>query len=472
MARVLIIGSLEAELGQAARIAVARGARLTVAEGAAAGLARLRAEGADLVLCDVTHDVGWLIACLAEERIACPVIACGRTTDADAAVRAIRAGAKEFLPLPPDAELIAAMLLTVAGEADKPVVQDPSMVSLLDRATQIARADASVLITGESGTGKEVLARHMHAASRRANGPFVALNCAALPEALLESELFGHEKGAFSGAVAARKGKFEQANGGTLLLDEIGEMDPRLQAKILRAIQEREIDRLGSAAPIRIDVRILAATHRDLQVEVANGRFREDLYFRLAVVRLRIPALRERLADILPLARYFAVRYAQANGLPHRLLTSEAEAMLLHHPWPGNVRELENAIHRAVLLAEGSTIGPDAIELMTPASVAAMAAPITAAMPETAPPPMPQAPAAMQAAASRSASGMVGRRMEEVEQELILETLSHCLGNRTRAAEMLGISIRTLRNKLHEYRAAGVSVPPIPGQMPATAVAD
>jgi len=472
MARVLIFGSLEAELGQAARFAVARGARLTVAEGAAAGLAKLRADGADLVLCDVTHDVGWLIACLAEERIACPVIACGRPNDAEAAVRAIRAGAKEFLPLPPDAELIAAMLQTVAGEADKPVVQDPSMVTLLERATQIARADASVLITGESGTGKEVLARHMHAASRRANGPFVALNCAALPEALLESELFGHEKGAFSGAVTARKGKFEQANGGTLLLDEIGEMDPRLQAKILRAIQEREIDRLGGGAPIRIDVRILAATHRDLQVEVAKGRFREDLYFRLAVVRLRIPALRERLADIPPLARYFAERYAQANGLPHRLLTPEAEAMLLHHPWPGNVRELENAIHRAVLLAEGSTIGPDAIELMTPASVAAMAAPITAAMSEVAPPPMPQAPAAMSAAASRSSSGMVGRRMEEVEQELILETLSHCLGNRTRAAEMLGISIRTLRNKLHEYRAAGVSVPPIPGQMPASAAVD
>jgi DNA-binding NtrC family response regulator len=472
MARVLIIGSLEAELGQAARIAVARGARLTVAEGAAAGLAKLRADGADLVLCDVTHDVGWLISCLAEERIACPVIACGRPNDAEAAVRAIRAGAKEFLPLPPDAELIAAMLQTVAGEADKPVVKDPSMVALLDRATQIARADASVLIAGESGTGKEVLARHMHATSRRAHGPFVALNCAALPEALLESELFGHEKGAFSGAVAARKGKFEQANGGTLLLDEIGEMDPRLQAKILRAIQEREIDRLGGGAPIRVDVRILAATHRDLQAEVAKGRFREDLYFRLAVVRLRIPSLRERPADILPLARYFADRYAQANGLPFRPLSPEAEGMLLRHPWPGNVRELENAIHRAVLLAEGSAIGTDAVELMTPTSVAAMAAPITAAMPEAAPQMAPQAQPIMSVGASRGASALVGRRMEEVERELILETLSHCLGNRTRSAEMLGISIRTLRNKLHEYRAAGVAVPPIPGQMPAAATAD
>ena len=473
MARVLIIGSLEAELGQAARIAVARGARLSVAEGAAAGLAKLRADGSDLVLCDVTHDVGWLISCLAEERIACPVIACGRPNDAEAAVRAIRAGAKEFLPLPPDAELIAAMLQTVAGEAEKPIVKDPSMVTLLERASQIARADASVLITGESGTGKEVLARHMHAASRRANGPFVALNCAALPEALLESELFGHEKGAFSGAIAARKGKFEQANGGTLLLDEIGEMDPRLQAKILRAIQEREIDRLGGTSPIRVDVRILAATHRDLQVEVANGRFREDLYFRLAVVRLRIPPLRERPADILPLAGYFAERYAQANGLPKRPLSPEAEAMLLRHPWPGNVRELENAIHRAVLLATGSTIALDAIELMEPALMPAT--PVPAVVAETISPPLPDpiVPGlAPKATPARAVTPLVGRRMEEVERELILETLSHCLGNRTRAAEMLGISIRTLRNKLHEYRAAGVPVPPIPGQMPASAAVD
>ncbi|NMJ41891.1 sigma-54-dependent Fis family transcriptional regulator [Roseomonas sp. JC162] len=458
MARILIIGSLEAELGAAARIAVARGARLAAAEGVAAGIERLRAQGADLVLCDVVHDVGWLVAQLAEERIACPVVACGRPDDAEAAVRAIRAGAKDFLPLPPEADLIAAMLQAVAADPDRPVVQDAAMTGLLARAEQVARADASVLITGESGTGKEVLARHIHAASRRARGTFVALNCAALPEALLESELFGHEKGAFSGAVAARKGKFEQAEGGTLLLDEIGEMDPRLQAKILRAIQEREIDRLGGAAPVKVDVRILAATHRDLATEVARGRFREDLYFRLAVVRLRIPALRERQGDILPLARHFARRYARANGLPERGLSPEAERVLVAHAWPGNVRELENTLHRAVLLAEGHAIGAEAIDLL-----------------ETAPPPTPE-PVAINAvpvavAPPPPVAALVGRRVEEVERDLIIETLSHCLGNRTRAAEMLGISIRTLRNKLHEYRAAGVSVPPVPGQPPYGAVA-
>ncbi len=450
MARILIIGSLAAELGIAARIATARGAKLTVAEGAAAGLARLRSDGADLVLCDVVHDVAWLIEQMTAERIACPVVACGRPDDADGAVRAIRAGAKDFLPLPPDPDLIAAMLQAVAGEPDKPVVRDPGMGLLLARAEQVARAEASVLIMGESGTGKEVLARHIHAASRRTRGPFVALNCAALPEALLESELFGHEKGAFSGAVASRRGKFEQAEGGTLLLDEIGEMDPRLQAKILRAIQEREIDRLGGNAPVKIDVRILAATHRDLATEVAHGRFREDLYFRLAVVRLRIPPLRERPDDILPLARHFAERYARANGLPPRGLAPAAEALLMAHPWPGNVRELENTLHRAVLLAEGTGIGPEAIDLLEHRGLITADAPVAVA-PAVRPQPV---------------TALVGRRMEEVERDLILETLSHCLGNRTRAAEMLGISIRTLRNKLHEYRAAGSAVPPVPGQAP------
>jgi DNA-binding NtrC family response regulator len=417
-----------------------------------AGLEVLRAQGADLVFCDIAHDVAWLVQTLLEERIATPVIACGRTQDAEAALRAIRAGAKDFLPLPPDAELIAAMLAAVAGHDDAPVVQDGQMRALLERAAQVARSEASVLITGESGTGKEVMARHIHAASRRARGPFVALNVAALPESLLESELFGHEKGAFSGAVAARRGKFEQADRGTILLDEIGEMQPHLQAKLLRAIQEREVDRLGGAAPVKIDVRILAATHRDLAAEVRAGRFREDLYFRLNVVTLRIPPLRERQADILPLAEHFAHRYAQVNGLPQRGLSPAAQSLLLGHPWPGNVRELENALHRAVLLAEGREIGPDAIELLAAAPFQAVAEAMVVV------------PAAQRPLTSPVAA-LVGRKMEEVERDLILETLGRCLGNRTRAAEILGISIRTLRNKLHEYRGQGVAVPPAASQL-------
>jgi len=449
--RLLILGSLAGELGQAARLAAARGAALAQAEGVTGALAQLRGAGADLVLADVAHDLPWLLERLAEERIATPLVACGRNADAEAVLRAIRAGAREFLPLPPDADLIAAMLQAVAAAPDAPVFRDPAMAALMARAEQLARAEASVLVTGESGTGKEVLARHIHAHSRRARGPFVALNCAALPETLLESELFGHEKGAFSGAVAARRGRFEQAEGGTLLLDEIGEMDLRLQAKLLRVIQEREVDRLGGTGPVRVDVRILAATNRDLPSEVRAGRFREDLFFRLNVVQLHIPPLRARPGDILPLATHFAERYADANGLPRRALSPTAAARLMGHAWPGNVRELENAIHRAVLLAHGPEIGPDSIELLAPP-------------PEAAP-----TDATAQAAPAHAAlpiAALVGRRMDEVERELILETLGRCLGNRTRAAEILGISIRTLRNKLAEYRGQGVAVPPAPGQMP------
>ena len=448
MTRLLIIGSLGGELGQAARIASARGAQLAQVEGVTAGLERLRGAGADLILADAAHDLPWLLERLAEERIATPLIACGRNADAEAVLRAIRAGAREFLPLPPEAELIAAMLEAVTAAHDAPICRDAGMRALLARAEQLARAEASVLITGESGTGKEVLARHIHAASKRARGPFVALNCAALPEALMESELFGHERGAFSGAVAARRGKFEQAERGTLLLDEIGEMELRLQSKLLRAIQEREVDKLGGTHPVKIDVRILAATNRDLQAEVRAGRFREDLYFRLNVVQLRIPPLRERSEDILPLAEYFCERYSAANGLPERRLAPATTSRLMAHPWPGNVRELENAMHRAVLLATGRDIGLDAIELGPVEEVAA---------PEAAKP---------AAAAWHPIGALVGRRMEEVERELILETLGRCLGNRTRAAEILGISIRTLRNKLAEYRGLGVHVPLAPGQMP------
>ena len=433
--QVLIIGSLGGELGQAGRIAASRGAKLQHADDDRAALARLRMDAkVDLVLVELPHDVGALVRAIAAERIQVPVVACGTDAGAPAAVRAIQDGAREFLPLPPDPDLIAAILEAASGESHALVARDPAMLAAVRRAEQVAGAEASILITGESGTGKEVLARHIHRRSRRAAGPFVALNCAAIPENLLESEMFGHERGAFSGAVARRAGKFESADGGTILLDEISEMDVRLQAKLLRVIQEREIDRLGGTAPVRVNVRILATSNRDLPAEVAAGRFREDLYFRLNVVSLRLPPLRERPGDIGALADHYARRYAELNGVPYRPLARAAHQRLLTHGWRGNVRELENAVHRAVLLATGDEIGPDAIELApggtTPKSAGA------------------------------GVSGLVGRTMDEVERELILETLGHTLGNRTHAAVILGISIRALRNKLRDYAQSGLAVTP------------
>src|SRR5579884_1509243 len=319
--RVFIVGSLAGELGQAAQHALARGAAIEQADDPASALVRLRADArVDLVLCDVAFDIGAFVRALAQERIATPIVACGVGTDPATAARAIREGAREFLPLPPDPDLIAALLEAATAESHHLIARDPVMLATVRRAEQIADSEASVLIVGESGTGKEVLARHIHRRSRRANGPFVALNCAAIPETLLESELFGHEKGAFSGAAARRIGKFEAADGGTLLLDEVSEMDVRLQAKLLRVIQEREIDRLGGSGPVRVNVRILATTNRDLPAEVAAGRFREDLYFRLNVIALRIPPLRDRPGDIAALAAHFARRYADVNGLPVRKL--------------------------------------------------------------------------------------------------------------------------------------------------------
>jgi two-component system response regulator FlrC len=434
--RVMIIGSLAGELGKAARIAIAHGAKLDQADDADTALARLRSDGRfDLVLCELTHNVGAVVRALAAERMAVPVVACGTGDDAEAAAQAIRDGAREFLPLPPDPELIAAILEAAAGESHAMVVRDPAMQATVRRAEQVAGSEASVLITGESGTGKEVLARHIHRRSRRAGGPFIALNCAAIPDNLLESELFGHEKGAFSGAVARRVGKFEAADGGTLLLDEVSEMDVRLQAKLLRALQEREIDRLGGSAPVRVNVRILATSNRDLPAEVQRGAFREDLYFRLNVVSLRIPPLRERPGDVAALADHFARHYAEVNGVPFRPLSREALLRLTSHTWRGNVRELENIIHRAVLLADGAQIGIEAIELGPPA----------------------QTPGAN--SATGGVASLVGRRMVEVERDLIIETLGHTLGNRTHAATILGISIRALRNKLRDYAAHGVAVP-------------
>jgi two-component system response regulator FlrC len=446
--RLLIIGSLGGQIGAATKIALDKGAKVAHATSIEQALSELRGgRGADLIMCDVALDIGTLVRSLATEHICTPVIACGIGTDARRAVDAIRAGAKEYVPLPPDPELIAAVLAAVADESHQLIFEDEATAAVIAMADQIAPSDASILITGESGTGKEILARYVHRKSARADKPFISVNCAAIPENLLESELFGHEKGAFTGAIARRVGKFEEANAGTLLLDEISEMDARLQAKLLRAIQEREIDRVGGGKPVKVDIRILATSNRDLTDAVKRGTFREDLLYRLNVVNLRLPALRERPKDILALARYFGRKYAEANGVPFRPLAGETERLLLSHAWRGNVRELENTIHRAVLLSHGSEIAPEAIRLPDGAKFAEGTL-------RTASDPVSIATAA----AATTTRALVGRTVSDVERELILDTLDHCLGNRTHAANILGISIRTLRNKLREYSQAGIRV--------------
>ncbi|WP_375599545.1 sigma-54-dependent transcriptional regulator [Devosia sp. Naph2] len=422
--RLLIIGALEGQLSTATKMAMDGGAKVAHAPSIEIALASLRSgKGADLLLVDVMMDIAGLIAGLEAERIAIPVVACGVETNAAAAVNAIRAGAKEYIPLPPDAELIAAVIAAVARESSDFLYRDPAMERVVRMAEQIAGSEASILITGESGTGKEVIAKYVHGRSKRAHKPFISINCAAIPEALLESELFGHEKGAFTGAIARRIGKFEEASGGTLLLDEISEMDVRLQAKLLRAIQERIIDRVGGTKPVPVDIRILATSNRNLN-----------------------EAVRERPGDIIALSEHFVAKYAKANGLPPRSLSAEARQALVRAPWPGNVRELENTLHRAVLLSSGDVIGPDAIVL-----------PDGMGLSEAAQAASPAAQLAQTAEAMNRA--LVGRTVADVERDLILDTLDHTLGNRTHAANILGISIRTLRNKLNQYADEGVHVP-------------
>ncbi len=446
--RLLIVGSLGGQIGAATKIAIEKGAKVAHASTVELALADLRqGRGADLIMADIVLDIGLLVRSLANERICTPVVACGIGTDARRAVDAIRAGAKEYVPLPPDPVLIGAVLAAVADETHQLIFEDDATAKIIAMADQIAPSDASILITGESGTGKEILARHVHRRSSRSEKPFISVNCAAIPENLLESELFGHEKGAFTGAIARRVGKFEEADGGTLLLDEISEMDARLQAKLLRAIQEREIDRVGGGKPVKVDIRIIATSNRDLADACKRGTFREDLLYRLNVVNLRLPALRERPKDILALARHFARKYAEANGVPFRAISGETERLLLSHAWRGNVRELENTIHRAVLMSQGPEITPEAIRLpdgarLEPGMVRVGNDPVSVAT----------------EAAAVTTRALVGRTVSDVERDLILDTLDHCLGNRTHAANILGISIRTLRNKLREYTQSGIRV--------------
>lgn len=444
--RLLIIGPLGGQISAATKIAMEHGAKVVHVDTIEHATATLRAgRGADLLMVDARLDIAALIAANEAEHIVVPVVAAGVGIDPNMAARAIRAGAREYISLPPDAELIAAVLAAVCDDERPMIAEGAAMKQVLTLADQIAGSDASIMITGESGVGKEVLARYVHKKSKRKDKPFIAVNCAAIPENLLESELFGHEKGAFTGAVARRIGKFEEADGGTLLLDEISEMDFGLQSKLLRALQERVIDRVGGNKPVPVNIRVLATSNRDLAQLVRNGEFREDLLYRLNVVNLRIPPLRERRDDMAALAAFFIGKYAAANGRPARKLSREALAQVQAYAWPGNVRELENAMHRAVLLAPGEEVGPDAIRA-----------------PDGAPVGTRDSTGLAIEAAQAAARNLVGRTVAEVEQDLILETLTHCLGNRTHAAHILGISIRTLRNKLKQYSDDGLRIPPPP----------
>jgi DNA-binding NtrC family response regulator len=421
-------------------MAMDRGASVTNAESVLQAISVMRVQGADLVMIEVSLPVQQLVDGLAADRIRTPVVACGIGTDASTAANAIRAGAREFIPLPPDPELIAAILAAVSNPDESLIYRDPEMEKIVRLAETVARSEASILITGESGTGKEVIARHIHRRSNRSKRPFISVNCAAIPEGLMESELFGHERGAFTGAVARRIGKFEEANGGTLLLDEISEMDVRLQAKLLRAIQERVIDRVGGSSPVPVDIRILATSNRNLREEAFRGRFREDLYYRLNVVNIQIPPLRERPQDIIALAGHFATYFSELNGLSKRTFSPDAKRALLSNAWKGNVRELENVVHRAVLISRSDEIGNESIILQDSTGNMPFGQDLTTKAAQT---------------AEAMTRGLVGRTVSEVEKRLIIDTLDHCLGNRTHAAKILGISIRTLRNKLNEYVADG-----------------
>lgn len=384
---------------------------------------------------------------LKTNRLTTPIVAYGPANPATGA-KAIRLGAIEYLTEPLDAKLVKALLGKAAPppQAGGPIAADAATLSLLSQAKQYAASDATVLLRGESGTGKEVLSRTIHANSLRSNGPFIAVNCAAIPENLLESELFGHEKGAFSGALAKRLGKFQQADGGTLLLDEISEMDLGLQAKLLRAIQERVIDPIGADKPVPVNIRLIATTNRQLEDYVAEGKFREDLYFRLNVVMLEIPPLRARPADIVPLARHFAARYAEANGHSAPAFSDEAQTKLTGCYWKGNVRELENTVQRAILLAGGAkeltadhiVISPMSMQMMGQAdnneNARASASPLAAA--------------AAAYSGNPAAPAFIPKRLADAERDILAQTLTFTHGNREIAADILGISVGILKEKL------------------------
>jgi len=430
-----------------------RGFDVVTAPDGATALERLRARGVDVVLTDQRMPGVSGLALIEQARAIDPEIAVIVMTaygTIESAVRAIKAGAGDYLAKPVNLEELLHRidrvldrrrllqenreLRAALGERQRlegVVADSAAMQEVLSLVQRVAPSEATVLVRGESGTGKELIAKALHHASARAGGPLVRVNCAALPEGLLEAELFGHEKGAFTGAVAARQGRFETAHGGTLFLDEIGDLPLHLQVKLLRALQEREIERVGSSRPLPVDVRLVAATHRDLEAMIRRGAFRDDLYYRLNVVTIALPPLRERRADIPPLLDHFLARFARATGKPIRGFTGEARAALLRHDYPGNVRELENLVERAVVLTRDDVIGLGDL----PSGVASGAR------------------------AAREATTLPGA-LEALERRMIGEALDRAAGVQTRAAEALGVSERVLRYKLQKYGLNGDARPP------------
>jgi two-component system, response regulator FlrC len=372
-----------------------------------------------------------------------PVVLMTAYAEVDKAVDAMRSGACDFLLKPFEPAALLAHINKYElpegdGEGAGVVAIDPASRDLFAMAARVAQTDATVLLTGESGVGKEVVARYIHRHSGRSQGPFVAINCAAIPDSLLEATLFGYEKGAFTGAQQAQAGKFEQAEGGTLLLDEVTEMPMGLQAKLLRVLQEREVERVGGKKPVPLNIRIVATSNRDMVDAVAKGVFREDLYYRLNVFPVAIPALRQRREDIIAIARHFVVDHGGRLGRPGVSLSPAAEAALTAHAWPGNVRELENVIQRALILSTGSLIGTEHLHLAP--------RPLTTAAP---------AIATETTAAALPEGEKRADNMKDLERDHILRTLAEVGGSRKAAIERLGISERTLRYKLQQYRDEG-----------------
>ncbi|MFM7298593.1 MAG: sigma-54-dependent transcriptional regulator [Planctomycetota bacterium] len=433
------------------------GFQVAIARDGNEGFEQARNTSPDIVLTDLRmpgSDGLQLVERLKNEMPGLPVVVITAHGTVETAVQAMRRGAVDFLMKPCTADTLQLVLRRiertsklereneylrqeVLGAGSRTIAESPAMQETVRSAQRIAKSKGTVLVTGESGTGKERIAQMIHQESNRASAPFVRVNCAALSENLLESELFGHEKGAFTGAIKSREGRFELADGGTLLLDEIGEISPALQAKLLRVLEEEEFERVGGTATIKVDVRVIATTNRDLAAEVKAGRFREDLYYRLHVLPIHVAPLRERSKDVLPLARHFLTHFARTQGTNELTLSTAAEQKLLQWTWPGNVRELENVLQRAVVLSQGTMIEP------TDIAFGAATGPVGVLQGGVA-----SIPAALPALANRP--------LADIEREAILETLASTGGNKTEAARRMGVSARTLSNKMKLWRQLGL----------------